>query len=298
MYKRKFASIINKPLGYLGINVVGSGRLNYMASTLSRSRLESERAQRELQKKIDALTTPAYSAAVQQALDLKTVPAPNVQESELNQHIEQELSSLPPSRELFFMNGTPLPCWRDEDVSLYDDWLTNPRNYPVYYAVLKHLTSKQDSTRLLEIGVRTGYLGVVFARANEGTSLYLGVDPNQYVENGLELASKSFALLRTRLPHYDYFLTEGYSWEREIIRSLTYSKPYQLIHIDGDHSLAGKLHDLDIARYLIAEGGTVLVDDYFHHPPVRDAIARACALGWFKQVEVVQSMRGLALLRV
>lgn len=202
------------------------------------------------------------------------------------------------SREIFSYDGQPLPCWRPEDLTLYDGWLEHPLNYPIYYRLFQLLGAQRRRLSLLEIGVRTGYMGAAYARAVLGPAYYVGVDPNQYVADGLNLASQTLRFLRERLDHFDYALFDGYSWQRNIQASLAHSGPFDLIHIDGDHSLAGKLVDLDLARTLVAPGGLVLVDDFDYHPPIADAIRRAWALGWYTQFELLPSMRGLAVLSI
>lgn len=203
----------------------------------------------------------------------------------------------PSSREIFALDGQPLPCWQESDVELYDDWLTAPNYYPVYYHVFKRLADADRPVRMLEIGVRTGYMGVAFARAARGRCMYVGVDPNLYVRHGLHLAADTFRILRERLPLADFALIEGFSWDTDVQRSLTHSGPFDIIHIDGDHTVPGKLVDLELARRLLAPGGVVLVDDYEHHSIVADAIRRAWRLGWYSQFGFVPTKRGLAVLR-
>jgi predicted O-methyltransferase YrrM len=201
------------------------------------------------------------------------------------------------SREIFSFDGVTLPCWVESDLYLEDDWLTSADNYPLYYTLFQRLTRADRKTRMLEIGVRTGYIGAVLARAARGPSLYLGVDPNLYVANGLQLAAETFAIIRDKLLHADALLLEGYSWDSGMQKMLSFNGPFDLIHIDGDHSLAGKLIDLYLARQLLAEGGVVMVDDYDHIPIIPDAIKRAFHLGWFNEFAYVPTKRGLALLR-
>jgi predicted O-methyltransferase YrrM len=243
---------------------------------------------------------PALPAPVQGALALApaTMNMPPASEAltELLR-IERDVLGLPSSRDIFSLDGAALPCWRESDLSLYDDWLSAPNYYPLYYAMFQKLSRTDRPTRMLEIGVRTGYMGATFARAARGACLYVGVDPNLYVSNGLQLASQTFKLLRARLPAAEFLLLEGYSWDADIQRSLLYSGPFDIIHIDGDHTVPGKLIDLDLARRLVDPGGVILVDDYEHHSIVADAIARAWRLGWFREFAYVPTKRGLAALR-
>lgn len=201
------------------------------------------------------------------------------------------------SRDIFSFDDVTLPCWQESDLYLEDDWLTSPQNYPLYYALFQHLSQPDRRTRMLEIGVRTGYVGVVLARAARGPCLYLGIDPNLYVEQGLRLAAATFAAVRARLPHVEALLIEGYSWDKEVQQSLIYSGPFDLIHIDGDHSLKGKLIDLHLSQRLVAPGGVVLVDDYDHIEVIADAIRRALHLGWFHEFAYIPTKRGLGVLR-
>jgi predicted O-methyltransferase YrrM len=127
--------------------------------------------------------------------------------------------------------------------------------------------------------------------------MYVGVDPNVYLRNGLELASATLQRLRSELNTTEFMLIEGFSWDADVQKTLAYSGPFDLIHIDGDHTLLGKLIDLELARRLLAPGGLVLVDDYSYHSPISDAVNRSLALGWYREIAVIPTLRGLAVLR-
>jgi SAM-dependent methyltransferase len=241
---------------------------------------------------------PRPTPAVQQALALAAaaVAAP-ASSPALVELIGSQYGNLPTSRELFALDGEMLPCWLEGDLTLHDDWLSAENYYPLYYGLFRRLAPPGRKTRLLEIGVRTGYVGVAFAKAAQGAARYLGVDPNLYVRDGLRLAGATFQILRSKLADFEFALLEGYSWDTDIQDSLLYSGPFEIIHIDGDHTLPGKLLDLELARRLIAPGGIILVDDYEHHTIVSDAVGRALALGWFSEFAYVPTKRGLAILR-
>lgn len=210
----------------------------------------------------------------------------------------EETAKAPSSREIFSSGNAFLACWQDSDLGLYDDWLTAANYYPMYYALFQKLTSYRSKTRLLEIGVRTGYLGAVFAKASKSEAFYMGVDPNEYVANGLQLASETFKILRSQLKTFDFVLIEGYSNDIDVQKSLIYSGAFDIIHIDGDHTITGKLIDLELARHLISDDGIVLVDDYdYHASVVSEPTKRALALGWFKKFAYLPTKRGLAVLQ-
>lgn len=199
------------------------------------------------------------------------------------------------SVDLFRINGKFLPNIIESDIQ--NDWFRSPKYYPVYYDLYRnrHRLAK-TIVRMLEIGVRTGYQGIVFGRATEGTGCYVGIDPNLYVKDGLHLAGLGFLELKKIYPQYCFFLYEGYSWESTIRNSLLCGEKFDLIHIDGDHTLRGKIYDLWLAKNLLAPMGSVLVDNYDHHPIIKNAIKCAMNAGWFQTVKYIETFRGLAIL--
>ncbi|HEU4326335.1 MAG TPA: class I SAM-dependent methyltransferase [Roseiflexaceae bacterium] len=237
-------------------------------------------------------------APVRRALALGSAPPPT-RDAALDQALQQGVATAEfcDSRAIFTLDGALLPCWQEADLELADGWLLSPRYYPLYYALFQSLSAPERRLRMLEIGVRTGYIAVAFARAARGPAFYLGLDPNLYLADGLRRAHDSLAALRAR-GGPEFALVEGYSWDTATQHSLGYSGPFDLIHIDGDHTLPGKLVDLDLARGLLAPGGLVLVDDYDHHGIVSDAVRRALALGWFGKFAYLPTLRGLAVLQL
>ncbi|MCC7359767.1 MAG: class I SAM-dependent methyltransferase [Anaerolineales bacterium] len=290
---RKIATqLANAVLRPLGGEVVRAGLVGARADEINALRAELAARQAALELETDR----AADDAVQTALALAPERLPTLRPETTPLAAAIEAAPRPEPRAIFTLNGQLLPCWQDSDVGLYDDWLLHPRNYPVYFALFQQLSAGRASLRLLEIGVRTGYLGATFAQAVSVPGYYVGVDPNQYMANGLDFAAATFRRLREARPGFDYALWEGFSWRRSTQKSLEHCGPYDLVHIDGDHSLTGKLVDLDLARRVLMPGGLVLVDDFDHHPPVAEAIRRAMALGWYRRCTYLATMRGLALL--
>jgi hypothetical protein len=202
------------------------------------------------------------------------------------------------SREMFCLNGHFLPCWREEDVGLGDDWLESEDCYPLYHRLFQEIGAQLPSPRMLEIGVRTGYVGVAFARAVSGPRAYVGVDANLYLADGLARARAAFREYRRFDPDFRFQCILGYSDNPGVQRRLRSLAPFDIIHVDGDHSLAGKLVDLDLCRSLLSPRGLVLVDDYRHIPDVvPEAVGRALRLGWYAGYGIVATKRGMAVLQ-
>lgn len=194
-------------------------------------------------------------------------------------------------------SGERYPCWLEGDEILGDDWLLSADYYPHYYRLSQHLGQQFERVRMLEIGVRSGYSGVVLSKANSPKPLfYTGVDPNLYVADGLEKAAKTFSTLQNENYSLQYFLLEGFSGSTAMQNSLRYSGPFEFIHIDGEHTYFGKLFDLWIARNLLAPGGYVLVDDYEHHGFIADSVKVALQRGWFSRFSYLPTKRGMAVL--
>lgn len=239
--------------------------------------------------------------AVRSGLCLNTQMMSNVSvRDETDSYLMQiQKQRLPSSKSLFENEGKMLSCWLEEDLKDSDDWLISDDYYPIYYFIIRKLAKGHGCLRMLEIGVRTGYIGVVLARATEGNAMYYGVDPNIYVKNGMVLASSSLRNMRQFYPKFNYAMIEGYSWEANVQNMINYNGPFNVIHIDGDHTLLGKLFDLEFARRLLDKNGIVMVDDYDHHAAVvQDAVNRAYTLGWYSDISYVRTKRGLALLQI
>jgi len=217
-----------------------------------------------------------------------------------NQPFELEINrSGQTSSDLFTdSNGQHLPCWIDSlNVKVEDDWLNSKEYYPLYFDLFSTLKGARSHTRLLEIGVRTGYMGVVFTKAINGNSYYYGIDPNFYVDNGLLLASESLRKIGKSYPDSNFHLHYGFSSSIDTQYSLKLNEKFDFIHIDGDHTFLGKIIDLWLCKDLIKEDGYVLVDDYEHASTISEAIEIAFHLGWYKEFAYLKTHRGMAILK-
>jgi predicted O-methyltransferase YrrM len=241
-------------------------------------------------------------AEVDAALGMGTTGKPAVEpDLKLGALVQRALARSIPlsSRDLFSLDGQLLPCWLESDVDPVDDWVTADDYYPLYYRLFQEIAVVTKEPRMLEIGVRTGYMGVTFARAVLGHGRYLGIDPNLYLADGLTRANASFKLLQTHLHAFRFACLLGYSDNAGIRRKIHQKAPFDIIHIDGDHTLGGKLQDLDLARSLLTPDGFVLVDDYDHIPDViQEAVSRALKLGWYSRFARLATRRGLGILQL
>ena len=202
------------------------------------------------------------------------------------------------SKELFTdKNGVKYPSWIKNDETLGDDWLLNDSYYPFYHQIYNSLATNMTNPKLLEIGVRTGYSAIVFAKAINSKCKYIGIDSNIYIKDGLELTRKTTDILTQEITGFDSILIQGYSSRSNIQATINLNGPYEFIHIDGEHTYLGKLIDLYIAKNNISHNGFVLVDDISHHKMIQDAISVSIKLGWFQKYTTINTLRGLAILQ-
>lgn len=131
-----------------------------------------------------------------------------------------------------------------------------PEYYRVKYAVAELVQPKS----ILEIGVRAGYSAAAFLQAGH-TTHYTGFDLNEGTWGGVKDFQKHAEKAIGKYGVEATFLT-GDSQQLTTLPG----GPYDLVHVDGDHSKAGALHDVLLA--LDSGAKWVLVDDYDYIPPV------------------------------
>jgi Methyltransferase domain len=151
-----------------------------------------------------------------------------------------------------------------------------------YYPKLLEITERFQPKSILEIGIRYGYsLGVMMQC--KSVSHICGVDCEEIAAYGG--TQGAYRLLRRIMPP---LIRSGAFWPNvsscyfanvntQVVADLTpfvmvaeswKPKKFEMISIDGDHSIPGLRHDLCHAGGLLAPGGVILVDDADHpaHP--------------------------------
>jgi hypothetical protein len=117
---------------------------------------------------------------------------------------------------------------------------------------------------LLEIGVRAGYSAAAFLSAVPDCT-YLGLDADKAVHGGWPGApEKARATLKC---HFNGRADVVFVDTQQVVSLPPIS--VDLVHVDGDHSYGGCLHDLQLAA---GAARWILVDDLEWLPPVRAAV--------------------------
>lgn len=131
------------------------------------------------------------------------------------------------------------------------------------------MAQKFKPRRVLEIGVRYGYTGIVFCLGARGKLGivdidYVGLDDESYHANSCAQANANFA--------------QAVPWANA--RAMRWNSfnglpkdigTFDMIHVDGNHDTHGVLNDLGHTWPVLNPGGFILLDDYYM-PPIRKAI--------------------------
>ncbi len=150
--------------------------------------------------------------------------------------------------------------WLDANGQLTDPWVqAAPQEVEQIYDEKFRIANLLRPRSLLEIGVRAGYTAAMFLEA--GARRYIGLDATDTW--GGTVGAVDFA--RQHLPEaFPEAQVEIHHVDTQTVATLAPYGPVELVHVDGDHSLNGCLHDLELA--LTVEPSWILVDDILHHP--------------------------------
>lgn len=183
-----------------------------------------------------------------------------------------------------------MSIWNDLEVCLHPNDqpapLTWRRCYETKYALARLLQPQS----LLEIGVRTGYSAYGFCRACPGLR-YRGLDRDGNTHGGFVGA---IAHARRILSPFDAevlaITSEAYAAQKSV-------DPFEVVHVDGDHSFAGCYGDLELARR--CRPRAIIVDDYLALPDVQracDEFLAVHAREWLTPLVLDDGHNGVAVL--
>jgi hypothetical protein len=163
----------------------------------------------------------------------------------------------------------------------------NINHYIQYYKNKYEVAAKIKPKVILEIGVRAGYSAMVFLMACP-KARYIGYDNNAGKHSGAK-GLKYSDWAKDILSGYDVKMWPSFDTQKV----LSLPDKGDFVHVDGDHSFGGCLHDL----YLAVDSGAkwILVDDYSYIKDVKKAVDRFLADNNFKH-KFIFDMRGQMLI--
>lgn len=150
------------------------------------------------------------------------------------------------------------------DQSVYGDcmerwnWQWAPLNHSYYYAICRLLQPRT----ILEIGVLDGLSMIAMLLGSPGAHC-TGWDIEGYTKGSMQTARRNLNLCGITGERFDLQIRNSRD-ER-----MLHIGQYDLIHIDGDHSYEGCIHDLNLT---VGSSSNVLLDDYIDHAGVTRAV--------------------------
>jgi hypothetical protein len=170
---------------------------------------------------------------------------------------------------------------------LASDWCAAENGYSVYQALGAALTP----CSILEIGARVGHSLISVASENPRLRRIRWIDNESYVASSNIMAKANilgfYREFRPEWPVPEIEYTPGYPSPENLRGN------FELCHIDGDHSYAGKIRDLEYCSAL--QPSWIIADDFEYHAEVGRAVHEWCR--WMKMpLFVASSYRGLAII--
>ena len=134
------------------------------------------------------------------------------------------------------------------------------------YAVLEKIGAQYKPETIFEIGVRAGYSAYALITGSGRVKHYTGIDCDDQKRYGGPWLYWAEKLL--------YGLSIPYRIRRDDSQTLDIlDAEYDLIHVDGDHTYEGAMHDMALCWPHVVAGGVMVVDDATYLPGPRRAVA-------------------------
>jgi len=142
--------------------------------------------------------------------------------------------------------------------------LARPQIIQDCYNAKWRIAQKYQPETIFEIGVMTGYSAHAFVTGSDRPKQYIGWDADDRAHYGGPWL------------YWARHLLEGLdvAWRVDEKDSQTVERlflPFDLIHVDGDHSHKGCLHDMRLCWPAVNPGGVMVVDDATYLPGPRQA---------------------------
>ena len=126
-----------------------------------------------------------------------------------------------------------------------------------HYTRWKHVIGEFLAPKVIvEIGVRAGWAAFSFMKTNPDAE-YHGFDLNEGTEGGI-IGFTDFCIEKMEECGYNHNIRNNFDSQQCFDMPV---KEADLYHVDGDHSFAGALHDLEICYRAMGPDSFIIVDD-------------------------------------
>lgn len=153
------------------------------------------------------------------------------------------------------------------------------------FDLMRRIAQAVQPESYYEIGARVGHGLLAFCAGSSRMQRVGWCDNESYVRNSNKMICRNLDFFGAR-----YHRPVEYSYVTDIHQVSAHLMGYQVVTVDGEHTRAGKIRDLDMALGSGAE--LILVDDYFYLPVVRYAI-REWAIANKQPLHLIHTFRGL-----
>ena len=140
------------------------------------------------------------------------------------------------------------------------------------YTALEKIAMRYKPKTIFEIGVRAGYSAYTLITGSGQCEWYEGWDVDDRAHYGGPWLDWAKYLVGECLPATDWDI-----YVRDSQQATELEHPRDLIHVDGDHTYEGCLHDMTLCWPYVNPGGVMVVDDATYLPGPRRAIANFTA---------------------
>jgi FkbM family methyltransferase len=170
------------------------------------------------------------------------------------------------------LSHSGFPCYRE--------WLSSvchPQDLPCrqenYYRCAREkceMSRQFKPMKIVEIGVRLGYSAHAFLHGAPLGASYTGFDIVGGDHGGTKIAGLEYpeTILKRDFPKSEIRLVK---MNTQKVDDLGLAD-VDFFHVDGDHTTAGALHDMEMAWKALRAGGVMVVDDYDFLPKVKVAV--------------------------
>jgi hypothetical protein len=163
--------------------------------------------------------------------------------------------------------------------------------YKDYYKIKHDICKEVNPSTIAEIGVRAGYSSWTFMQACPSAKLYC-IDANNGTHGGRGGEDGEYkAWAKKILSNYDF---EYIDCDTQKEQSLNL-KDIDFFHVDGDHTVGGVMHDLDLAINCISKKGAILIDDIEYIEDVKIGVKSWLQKNKLKH-KYIKSLRGECLI--
>lgn len=120
-----------------------------------------------------------------------------------------------------------------------------PKEWENHYRQLYSISNYYQPKTILEIGTFLGHGAIALALGSKNLTNFESWDNNSYAYNSMAIAAENWKSVGALLSN---ILFTQQNIDTQKIDFIPLNQKFDLIHIDGDHTYNGALHDLELVK--------------------------------------------------